>query len=800
MRKVLESLHQGICILDQDSKIKFVNKAFSDQVHLSQEDIENKQKDEAFRFTDDRKYLIIKDEYGCVDHLSIKYIDEFFEGEQVKYMIIEECQYKQERDLFEEYFNRLPFLAGIKDKEGRYLFINNQCVEMSQAFSDANTRHEILGKTDLELWNIQYGLQLREKEEKVIQNKQPITYDEEAIIGRERVHFHVNKNYIPDVEGNVKYLIGTKIDRSYEYKMEKQLKKSYEQMSTLKSILNDADNALVVLDNVKQEMMQQLNAEYISILTYDQKNGIVGSRIKYGSKYWREEEDFKGVKISWADIEDKQFWGLKHIDEVECNNSKKERCERYDLRISGITYEAAYPLVYQEEILGILSFGYKDAIHIPKDLDSFIDALVRQISVLLKNASLAEMIKNVLRENNLTKEEMHCIINNGVDVIGIINPDGKVRKVNRGYSQVLGWQEEEIVGEDCDKLVYSSDILLFKKWAKRCLRQEDVEPFTCRIKCIDGAYKWIQWKAKILEENNLIIAMGRNVTKERELEEAKLEYEKALQMETLKNEFFANLSHEFKTPINIVLSMMQLMGKNIEDGSIQYNKDINLDKHIKIVKQNAYRLLRLVNNLIDMTRIDAGYYKVNFENHNIISVIEEITMSVAEYIEDKGISLIFDTEEEEVILACDPDKIERIMLNLLSNAVKAMASDNHLERKLEIEVYIAVKNENVYVSVKDNGIGIPKEKLQDIFTRFVQIEDNVTRKTEGSGIGLALVKSLVEMHGGQIDVESEGGIGTSFCLSLPIKRVVEVNDTVNPTISNKIEKCVIEFSDVYSIH
>ena len=271
-------------------------------------------------------------------------------------------------------------------------------------------------------------------------------------------------------------------------------------------------------------------------------------------------------------------------------------------------------------------------------------------------------------------------------------------------------------------------------------------------------------------------------------------------METLKNEFFANLSHEFKTPINIVLSMMQLMGKNIEDGSIQYNKDTNLDKHIKIVKQNAYRLLRLVNNLIDMTRIDAGYYKMNFENHNIISVIEEITMSVADYIEEKGISLIFDTEEEEIILACDPDKIERIMLNLLSNAVKAMTSNKHLERELEIEVYIAVKNENVYVSVKDNGIGIPQEKLQDIFTRFVQVEDNITRKTEGSGIGLALVKSLVEMHGGQIDVESEEGIGTNFCLSLPIKRVVEVNDTVDPTISNKIEKCVIEFSDVYSIH
>lgn len=800
MRKVLESLHQGICILDQDSKIKFVNKAFSDQVHLSQQDIENKQKDEAFRFTDDRKYLIIKDEYGCVDHLSIKYIDEFFEGEQVKYMIIEECQYKQERDMFEAYFNRLPFLAGIKDIEGRYLFINDQCIEVSKSLSDVDTREEILGRTDLELWNTQYGLKLKEKEKMVIQNKCPITYDEETIIGEETIYFHVTRNYIPDARGDVKYLIGSKIDRSYEYGMEQRLEKSYEQMSTLKSILNDTDNALVVLDNVKEEMMQRLNAEYISILTYDEKNGIVGSRIKYGAKYWREDDTFKGVKISWTDIEDKQFWGLKHIDEVECNNRKKEKYERYDLRISGITYEAAYPLVYQEEILGILSFGYKDAIHIPKDLDSFIDALVRQISVLLKNASLAEMIKNVLRENNLTKEEMHCIINNGVDVISIIGLDGIVKKVNRGYREVLKWEEEKIIGEHCDQLVHSQDMPLFEKWARRCLRQESVEPFTCRMQCGEGGYKWIQWKAKILEENDLIIAMGRDVTKERQLEEAKLEYERALQMETLKNEFFANMSHEFKTPINIVLSMMQLMGKNIEDGSIKYNRGVNLDKHIKIVKQNAYRLLRLVNNLIDMTRIDAGYYKMNFENHNIISIVEDITMSVAEYTEEKGINLVFDTQEEEVILACDPDKIERIMLNLLSNAVKAMTGDKQIERGLKIEVDIKVEEENVYIYVKDNGAGIPKEKLQDIFTRFVQIEDSLTRKSEGSGIGLALVKSLVEMHRGEIYVESEEGIGTSFWFSLPIRQEANVNVIGDPTIGNKIEKCVIEFSDVYSIH
>ncbi|MEG0086193.1 MAG: HAMP domain-containing sensor histidine kinase, partial [Niameybacter sp.] len=188
---------------------------------------------------------------------------------------------------------------------------------------------------------------------------------------------------------------------------------------------------------------------------------------------------------------------------------------------------------------------------------------------------------------------------------------------------------------------------------------------------------------------------------------------------------------------------------------------------------------------------------VKFENHNIIQIVEEITMSVAEYIQGKGIELIFDTEEEEVFLACDPEKIERIMLNLLSNAVKYMGPPEERDHILRISVEIEVNEESVCIYVKDNGMGIQEDKIQSIFERFVQVEDNLTARTDGSGIGLALVKSLIELHDGHIAVQSEEGVGSTFYFTLPIRQVEAVHNVIQRTTHNQIEKCSIEFSDVY---
>ena len=270
--------------------------------------------------------------------------------------------------------------------------------------------------------------------------------------------------------------------------------------------------------------------------------------------------------------------------------------------------------------------------------------------------------------------------------------------------------------------------------------------------------------------------------------------EENLAIESMKNEFFANLSHEFKTPLNIILGTMQLINKNIEKNNIFYDENFNLKKYNHVIKQNSYRLLKLVNNLVDITRIDAGYYNIKRTNQNIVEIVEDITMSISQYAEEKGINLIFDTDEEEIIIGCDPDKIERIILNLLSNAIK------YTDYGGEIKVSINLKKDKVYISVKDNGVGISEEGIKTVFERFVQDSNGIDRRCEGSGIGLSLVKSLVEMHGGSISVNSKINEGSEFKFELPNKKVIEdkANTNIREASHSKIEKCNIEFSDIYS--
>ena len=273
------------------------------------------------------------------------------------------------------------------------------------------------------------------------------------------------------------------------------------------------------------------------------------------------------------------------------------------------------------------------------------------------------------------------------------------------------------------------------------------------------------------------------------------ELNESLSIENMRNEFFANLSHEFKTPLNIILGTMQLINKNIENKNINYNENFNLRKYNHVIKQNSYRLLKLVNNLVDITRIDAGYYNIKMSNYNIVEIIEDITMSITQYAQQRGIKLIFDTEEEDIVIGCDPEKIERIILNLLSNAIK------YTDPGGEIKVSITNNDERVFVSVKDNGVGISESSINKIFERFAQDSSNFSRRCEGSGIGLSLVKSLVEMHGGNITVKSKVNEGSEFKFELLNKKVIDDNNIINirEMPRSKIEKCDIEFSDIYSV-
>ncbi|MCY6355301.1 sensor histidine kinase [Clostridium sp. ZS2-4] len=266
----------------------------------------------------------------------------------------------------------------------------------------------------------------------------------------------------------------------------------------------------------------------------------------------------------------------------------------------------------------------------------------------------------------------------------------------------------------------------------------------------------------------------------------------------LQSEFFANLSHEFKTPLNVLYSSLQLMSLLLNNSSVEdLNETIKkMKNYVPNMKQNCFRLIRLLNNLIDITKLDSGYLDLSYKNENIIEIVENITLSVVEFVENKGLTLIFDTDTEEKIMACDCYKIERILLNLISNSIKFTPKGG------DIFVNVYDKTDFVLISVRDTGLGIPEDKQHIIFERFRQVDRSLTRKSEGSGIGLSIVKSLVELMDGEITVKSELNKGSEFIIKLPVKLVEESasesHKEIACTSQAKIKNIQIEFSDIYS--
>ncbi|NYC05337.1 signal transduction histidine kinase [Clostridium beijerinckii] len=261
--------------------------------------------------------------------------------------------------------------------------------------------------------------------------------------------------------------------------------------------------------------------------------------------------------------------------------------------------------------------------------------------------------------------------------------------------------------------------------------------------------------------------------------------------ESKKNQedFILNISHDLRSPLNIILSVLQCYKDDYKDIK-KYGK---CQDHMDVIKRNSYKILKLVNNLIDTTKLEKNHYSIKRENLDVINLIEWNISSIDKYAKQKEISLVFDTNVEECIMAVDPEAIDRIIMNLISNAIKFSPKGSN--------IYInAWKSINqLTISVRDEGIGIPKEEQNTIFNRFVQSSRNKKSENSGSGIGLDLVRYLTQAHNGSIELKSEENAGCEFIIKLPIERLQDDENNRDKclNIKSKVEVLEVEFSDIY---
>ncbi|MBU3803559.1 MAG: PAS domain S-box protein [Candidatus Cellulosilyticum pullistercoris] len=685
-----------------------------------------------------------------------------------------DCYTKEDLEML---LDNMPYSAWIKDKNSRYIYVNEV-----YARSVGNKKENVLGKLDSDFWPEEASRNCHNSDEEVRRTRMPKVFEEVRGEGIYTRWFEVYKAAIFDEHNECKYIIGICREITLSKSLNQRLKESNNEIATISQDLDNYSmtNIREVIQLIEMDIFRWLDASEVSIWVYNNND----SHLEMYAKTGRTQNYLKNHNHLVVD-KNKLIEGILPVEQ------RKEYIDIEAIKENHIQYFGLYKIENEGEVLGILSCSFKEEKQFKVNQDDIIKKICNKIGTLIKIKRTSLKIKRKMEEYRNTQTELNLFLETVVDLVAIMDEEGYFRKVSAAWSEVLGWKESELLEMTWEQLIHPDDLIYTVEVIYRHDELSVVRAHRSRYLCKNGAFKWLEWSSRWVKESETILVAARDVTEQVKIEQESEELQRMIQLEIVKNEFFANISHEFRTPINIILGTIQLIECKILDYGEQYEGALQLIKYGKAMKQNAYRLLRLVNNLIDITHIDSGYYQLNRQNLNIVSVIEEITLSVAQYINDKGIELIFDTITEEEIIACDPDKIEKIMLNLLSNAIKYTTKDG------KIRVYIDIAYDKVVISVEDNGIGISKEKQDMIFERFTQGDNLLTRQTEGSGIGLSLVKSLVELHGGSIRVESIVNQGTKMIFSLP--RVQVDGEAIIEECNNwgKIEKCNLEFSDIY---
>jgi len=281
--------------------------------------------------------------------------------------------------------------------------------------------------------------------------------------------------------------------------------------------------------------------------------------------------------------------------------------------------------------------------------------------------------------------------------------------------------------------------------------------------------------------------------------------EKLKDLDAMKSRFFANISHEFRTPLTLILGPIENLLGTVKSSQGK--------KNLRIMRRHARRLLQLINQLLDLSKLESGKMRLQVSRKDVIPVLRGVTSVFQSMAEKKKIAVQFHSEVESLDLYFDQEKFEKIFYNLLSNAVKFTSSGgkvsvtvkllSNLENRPEIP---SLESGMLEIRIKDTGIGIAKDELPYIFDRFYQVTEGHVgsiseshRDFEGTGIGLSLAKELVELHHGVIEITSEEGWGTEAIVHLPLGRAHlqedEIVETAVVTAQMEAPQMPVEFDE-----
>ncbi|MCY1030067.1 PAS domain-containing sensor histidine kinase [Corallococcus sp. BB11-1] len=367
-------------------------------------------------------------------------------------------------------------------------------------------------------------------------------------------------------------------------------------------------------------------------------------------------------------------------------------------------------------------------------------------------AGWAEVEINALneREARTALEQQERFFEVSVDMLCIAAMDGTFLRLSQAWSRTLGFSEAQLYSTSLVDLALEEDRDATARHLARARGGAPVLQFEHRARCADGSWRWLQWNAVPDPDEGLLYAVARDVTQARLLEEERQ------RVERMKNEFISTVSHELRTPLTSIRGSLGLLC-----GGIAGPLDSQVAQMVGIAHKNSERLLRLINDILDLEKMESGGLDLHLESTDVAPLLAQALQAHQGYAAEYGVHLDVEVHAPGARARVDEDRFNQVLANLLSNAIKFSPQGERVTLSLSREQGC------LRVEVADHGPGIPEAFQARVFQKFAQADASDTRRRPGTGLGLSIAHGLVARMGGTLRFSTRAGEGTRFCFDLP---------------------------------
>jgi len=823
---VLDSSEVGIFILDSDFKVVWVNQSLERYFALQRDDIIGKDKRQLIRERiknifedpesfaekvlatyDDNTYI---ENFEChvlpgegreeywLEHWSQPIQTGLFAGGRIEhyYNITERKRADEalrERELMvQSLIAHAPFSVWMCNGEGTIIYANQAALDLFGVTDPS----QIVGRYNIYSHTTEAEKSLLAHFERawageVVHFRQDldmttVKYDTSH---QETLYFHTTLFTIPASEGQRPNMVVIQEDVTEKVRAEKHIQHLQSVLMAIRNI-----DQLIVHEKNQKKLLQgaceiinqtrNYKLVWIGLVQEDTKDILPAAQAGFVENY------LESVKTIWDDsetgrgptgtaIKTQKPFVIRDITGDPRYKPWREEAMKY-----GYVSSAAIPLVYKNRVFGALNVYATIPDAFDEEEINLLLEVSQDIAFALYNIELEEKRKRAEAEHRKSEARLATILDIAADAIIMADEDQRIIHFNQGAEKIFGYRAEEVLGKSIDMLLPPRFVKIHRQHIRafaigpqmtRRMGKRSQEVFGYRK---DGSV--FPADASIsklaLEDGTTFTVILRDITKLKRAEEvlrkAHAELEKKVEERTrelaqantrlkeldrLKSEFIATMSHELRTPLNSIIGFTGIILKGIAG---QINEEQR--KQLSMVYNSAKHLLSLINDILDLSRIESDRMEISVEKFKIEEVISEVIHTLYPMISQKGLQLITEIQDEIPELQNDRKKIFQILLNLVNNSVKFTS-------KGEIKIKCYTENNDLVVSVSDTGIGIKKENMAYLFEAFRQIDGTSQRRYQGAGLGLYLCKKLVILLGGEIWAQSEYGKGSQFTFKLPLR-------------------------------